>query len=67
MKFVFVLLCEVKYTFRSFFYPTGPNSKPDYEARARRLVDMGVDLTTAYNVLSAQNWDLELATEAVFG
>jgi len=48
-------------------YAGGPNSKPEYEARARRLIDMGVESVTAYSVLSAQNWDLERATESIFG
>jgi len=48
-------------------YAGGPNSKAEYESRARRLVDMGVETNTAYSVLSAQNWDLERATESIFG
>jgi len=47
-------------------YAGGPNVKPDYEAKTRRLMDMGVDEMTAHSVLSAQNWDLERATEAIF-
>jgi hypothetical protein len=51
----------------SFVTKKGPNSKPEYETRARRLMDMGVESNTAYSVLSAQNWDLERATESIFG
>jgi len=47
-------------------YAGGPNRIVDYENRVARLVDMGVDEATARGVLSANNWDLERATESIF-
>lgn len=48
-------------------YAGGPNRKPEYETRTRRMVDMGVEEDAARSVLSTYNWDLERATESLFG
>ncbi|ODN06512.1 Ubiquitin-conjugating enzyme E2-22 kDa [Orchesella cincta] len=47
-------------------YAGGPNRIAEYENRVTRLIDMGVDELTARAVLSANNWDLERATETIF-
>lgn len=44
----------------------GPTRNDEYEARVRRLVDMGVEKETAISILSSRNWDLEVATEFFF-
>jgi len=47
-------------------YAGGPNHNKDYEQKVRRLMEMGVDETTAVATLSSHNWDFENATVHYF-
>ncbi|XP_046389838.1 ubiquitin-conjugating enzyme E2-22 kDa [Ischnura elegans] len=48
-------------------YAGGPNRSPELEAKIRRLMDMGIEEHTARVALSSYDWDLERATEQLFG
>uniref|UniRef100_A0A6G5A1Y6 E2 ubiquitin-conjugating enzyme n=1 Tax=Rhipicephalus microplus TaxID=6941 RepID=A0A6G5A1Y6_RHIMP len=47
-------------------YAGGPKHFPDFDAKIKRLLDMGVDEHRARVALSSYSWDLEKATEAIF-
>ncbi|XP_071446118.1 ubiquitin-conjugating enzyme E2-22 kDa [Hetaerina americana] len=48
-------------------YAGGPNHSPELEAKIRRLMDMGIEEHTARVALSSYDWNLERATEQLFG
>lgn len=47
-------------------YAGGPKHFPDFDAKIKRLLDMGVEEHRARVALSSYSWDLEKATEAIF-
>ncbi|KAH8408898.1 hypothetical protein KR009_003482 [Drosophila setifemur] len=48
-------------------YAGGPMSFPECDAKVQRLKDMGIDEHDARTVLSQENWNVEKATEFLFG
>ncbi|XP_013791980.1 ubiquitin-conjugating enzyme E2-22 kDa-like isoform X1 [Limulus polyphemus] len=50
----------------SHAYAGAPKSYPEFDAKIKRLVDIGVDEHRARVALSSYNWDLEKATESIF-
>ncbi|XP_064481633.1 ubiquitin-conjugating enzyme E2-22 kDa-like [Ornithodoros turicata] len=47
-------------------YAGGPKQFPEFDAKIKRLLDMGVEEHRARVALSSCSWDLEKATEAIF-
>jgi len=45
----------------------GPNKNSDFDTKIQRLIDMGIERDQARGALSTYNWDLERATEQLFG
>jgi len=53
-------------TYWSNYYAGAPNKVPEYEELVLKIVDMGIQETTALSALSASNWELNRATEQLF-
>lgn len=48
-------------------YAGGPKHFAEFDAKIKRLLDMGVEENRARVALSSYSWDLEKATETIFG
>lgn len=51
----------------SHIYAGASSNTPEFDAKIKRLIDMGVDEHRARVALSSCSWDLEKATETLFG